>query len=510
MIQNSTFDAVVIGGGPAGSIAAYYLRKLGHSVLMLERAQFPRYRIGESLTGVTGDFVRELGLVDKMAEHRFPPKTGVKVIGRDAKNEFFIPVPRPTWQVLRSTFDGLVLDRAVEEGAEFRYGTVTDVALDDRGKVMGVRYRPQGHGSGSIEVSCRAVVDASGHSAVLSKLGLAGPRRVDAFGRQVAVFSQYHRPIRDPGAMGDNTFILYSKTYHWAWFIPLSPDVVSVGCVMPLSTYKERGDSPEAVLQWGLENVNPELVRRVKGAKQVEQVRMIRNYSYRIEPYVGNGWLCVGDAHRFTDPIFSFGVSLAMLESRAAATAISKGLASGDFEAPFADYVTYSDIGQNAVYDFIRYFWKYPAFFGIQSRGRMRKSIISLFAVECHKDSVQEMLVEMRRALYALRTETLTGEHLRAVGERALARFTDFQGIEAIYIAPSDTAIDLAFILEDTAEEIGMALRELEAELKEDIGESKIRMHVTPATEGRGHLPEGAHALFDRRRPDASSLAPMH
>ncbi|WP_394846460.1 tryptophan 7-halogenase [Pendulispora brunnea] len=492
--MNRRYDAVVIGGGPGGAVASYFLRQHGLSVLMLERTPFPRYRIGESLTGVTGDFIRELGLVEKMGEHRFPPKSGVKVLGREAKNEFFIPVPRPTWQVLRSAFDGIVLERAQEAGAELRHGTVTAV-LRDGDRITGVRYRVF-ESDEELEIECRAVIDASGHSAVLSKLGLAGRRRVDAFGRQIAVFSQYHRPIRDPGAMGDNTFIFYSKQYHWAWFIPLSPDVVSVGVVMPVTTYKERGDSPEAVLQWGLENVNPDLSRRVRDARQVEQVRFIRNYSYRIEPFAGNGWFCVGDAHRFTDPIFSFGVSLTMLEAKAAAAAVAEGLRTGDFREPVANYVAYSDVGQNAIYDFIRYFWKYPAFFGIQSQGRMRKSIISLFAVECHNEEVQLMLKEMRRSLYTMQAEQLPGERLRAIGERALARFTDFQGIDAIYVAERDTGIHLSFYLDESTDDVRESLADFERELDADFGKDRVITAKWPATAPRD---TAASAIFDRR-----------
>jgi len=108
-----------------------------------------------------------------------------------------------------------------------------------------------------------------------------------------------------------------------------------------------------------------------------------------------------------------------------------------------------------------------------------------------------------------MRAETLSDEHLRAVGERALARFTDFQGIEAIYIARGEDTIDVAFILDDVADEIGPPLKELEAELKGDIGEDKVRFLVTTSANGRGHLPEGAQALFDRKlaHPESPMLA---
>jgi len=101
--------------------------------------------------------------------------------------------------------------------------------------------------------------------------------------------------------MFDNTFIFYGERFHWAWFIPLSHDSVSIGVVVPSEQYKKYGGAEE-LLAWGLDALNPELTRRVQRAIKIEPVRFIANYSYRVEPFAGERWLCVGDAHRFTDP----------------------------------------------------------------------------------------------------------------------------------------------------------------------------------------------------------------
>jgi flavin-dependent dehydrogenase len=114
---------------------------------------------------------------------------------------------------------------------------------------------------------------------------------------------------------------------------------------------------------------------------------------------VGHGWLCVGDAHRFTDPIFSFGVSFAMLEARAASQAIQQAIGEGDCRGPFAEYAAYCDRGQNAAADVIRYFWQFPTFFGYQSRSALRKDVMRLLASDFHDVDAMRALQVMRRAL---------------------------------------------------------------------------------------------------------------
>src|SRR5262249_55306118 len=212
------------------------------------------------------------------------------------------------------------------------------------------------------------------------------------------IFTQFKDARRDPGEMGDNTFLFYSETHHWAWFIPLSPDVVSVGVVLPGEKVKQRGGA-ESALAWALEELNPELRWRVAGCAQVEPVRTITNYSYSVDPFVGDGWLCIGDAHRFTDPIFSFGASFAMVEARAASNAILTALETGDCAEPFADYADFCNRGQNAARDVIRYFWKFPIFFGYQSRSELRHDLIRLLGSDCHSLSEIRALQVMRNAL---------------------------------------------------------------------------------------------------------------
>lgn len=394
-----TCDVVVIGGGPGGSCLAAYLAGSGLDVVLLEKATFPRYHIGESLTGMATNVLNDFGLEQEMGRYHFPAKGGVKVIGQGAKSEFFVPVLQPTWQVRRAEFDQILLENAIDCGATYRQGTVKEV-LREGERVVGVRYLPQDEPSGDLrEIRCRVVADASGSAALLSKAGIAGPKvYFDEFSRQAAVFTQFKDARRDPGDMGNNTFIFYAEHLHWSWFIPVAPDITSVGIVMPAERLKACGGA-EAAMAWGLEQINPDLGPRVEGCEQVEPVRAITNYSYNIEPFVGDGWLCVGDAHRFIDPIFSFGASFAMVEARAASKAIVEALTSGDYTKPFNDYAAWCNRGQDVALDLIRYFWKYPIFFGYQTRSTMRKDFIRLLGSDCHDAHEMRAVQIMRQGL---------------------------------------------------------------------------------------------------------------
>lgn len=368
-------DVAIIGCGPGGAATAVFAAEAGLDVVVLEKETFPRYHIGESLTGTAGELIRKLGLGDAMKELQFPVKSGVKVLGKTG-NEYFVPVLAQTWQVRRDAFDQLLMERAKSAGARVIKGRATDVLRTDAG-VCGVVYTDADNQT--VELRSQAVIDASGTACLLSRLGVAGQRRYDAFGDQIAVFSQLRDCERDPGEMGDNTFIYHAEKNHWAWFIPLSPDVVSIGIVVPKAKFKELGQKPEEVFEWGLRNINPDLAQRTVGRERVEPIRAIKDYSYRAEPFAGPGWFCIGDSHRFADPIFSFGVTAAMQEGLAAVDALLAVRNGKSWADAVGAYCSYSDIGQDAIFDFITYFWKYPGFFGLQMRGRFRKDVIRLF-----------------------------------------------------------------------------------------------------------------------------------
>ncbi len=405
MTSGAEYDAVVVGLGPGGATVASHLCRRGRRVLGIEYAPFPRYHIGESLTGTVGLYLRRVGLEAEMKRRGFPVKYGVTVMGRAARNEFFVAAaPEPTWQVRREDFDEMLLDNAVTSGLEVQQAQATGV-LTEGERVTGVRLR--GADGSTREVRAGCVVDASGGATFLARHRIAGERVHDDYVSQVAVFTQLQHSARDPGLMAGNTVIFYNQPHHWAWFIPLDAEVDSVGIVVKLDTYLQLSAEARAqgrpvgdhVFEWGLRAINPDLERRCLGRTRVEPVRVLRDFCYRIEPFAGPGWLCVGDAHRFLDPIFSFGVSLALEEAQLAAAALHAALETGDWRGPLAEYQRRCNRGQDAIADVIRYFWRFPAFFGLQARGAHRADIMKLFAGAAYDAEPLPGLVMMRESL---------------------------------------------------------------------------------------------------------------
>jgi len=263
-------------------------------------------------------------------------------------------------------------------------------------KVCGVRVRTNG---GTVEdIASEVLVDASGQSTFLSNAGVIGEKVRGNYDRQVAVFSQVTGAIRDPGAAGGNTLIFYRKKNHWAWFIPLDEQVVSVGIVVPADYYREKKESKDQFLRNELHQLNPELMRRLPKIDFIEEVRGISNYSYRISNFTGKGFLAVGDAHRFIDPVFSFGVFFAMKEAEYAAAAIASFFADSKREQsnPFADYERLCDRGQDNIQDLIDAFWEHPYAFSMLAHHRYPEDVIHMFAGRVYDETPLPGLLAMR------------------------------------------------------------------------------------------------------------------
>src|SRR5437660_12541666 len=141
------FDALIIGGGPAGSAAAAVLAEHGHNVLLLEREKFPRYHIGESLLPFTFQPLQRLGLIDKMRQSAFVKKYSVQFVSPNGKASqpfyFFDRYDRDTvaqtWQVLRSEFDLILMENARAKGAEVKEEVTIKELIKEEDRILGVR-----------------------------------------------------------------------------------------------------------------------------------------------------------------------------------------------------------------------------------------------------------------------------------------------------------------------------------------------------------------------------------
>ncbi len=334
-----SYDVLVIGGGPSGATAATLVAQQGHRVLLAERSTEPQFKIGESLMPATYWTLERLGMLDKMRASSFPRKYSVQFYsktGRASKPFYFFENDphecSQTWQVLRSRFDQMLLDNAAEHGVEVQRGlSVVRVLFDDDGRAVGAEVQ---EGDGPLRrIEARVVVDATGQSALLArqfKLIDVEPRM-----RHISFFSHFRGAKRDPGIDEGATLVInttHGKT--WFWYIPLPDDVVSVGVVGPVDyLIKGRGGDPAATFAEELAQAPP-LKPRIADAEQLFPIRARRDFSYRARQIAGDGWVLVGDAFGFIDPIYSTGVLLALKSGEMAADAINDGLAKGDLSGP--------------------------------------------------------------------------------------------------------------------------------------------------------------------------------
>jgi flavin-dependent dehydrogenase len=387
-------DVLIIGGGPGGAAAAMFLLREGIKPVILEQEEFPRFHIGESLTGEGGQVLRRLGLEDKMNEMANPIKHGVKVYGTNATTTWYVKVSSrdqdwklhdsTTWQVRRSEFDTMMLKEAIARGAKLIQGTATKALQAEDGSVRGITMRrPDG---AEEEIETKMVLDCSGQSTFLANQKVTGPKYMGSYDKQVAFFSHVRGAIRDTGTSGetakDNTLIFYAKKFHWAWFIPIDKEVTSVGMVTPRANFLEKKQTPEEYFRSEVFSINPEIGRRIPQLDLAEKVHVIPNYSFQVRGFCGKGFICIGDSHRFIDPIFSFGLTVTMREAEFAAPLVRQYLEGklADKENPFAEHQMACEKGIDNLEDMIDLFWEQPFAFATFVHSRYVEQMTDAFA----------------------------------------------------------------------------------------------------------------------------------
>lgn len=400
-------DVAIIGGGPCGSAAAIWLQRAGIETVLVERDPFPRFHIGESMTGECGQQVVALGLESAMREHAFPVKVGTAVYGPNGKNRFYVPVmarrsdgaltPGSTWQVRRSTFDQVIQEAAIRAGSRLIPGRATRPIVDEDGTVTGVRVSAAASGKQDT-VAAKVVLDASGQGKFLAHAHVTSPIRPGRYFRQVALFTHFKGAIRDEGENPLDTTIFYRRTHHWSWFIPIDDEVTSIGVVVPSAYFRSFKETPRDFFLREVMTVNSELTRRLPDVEQVTEVRSVSNYSYSVDDFTGPGFLCAGDSHRFIDPIFSFGLFVALAEADLAARAIGQLLDTGTGHTdPLQEYRAASERGLDRFQAMIDGFWSNPLGFAILLHQRYLDDFIDLFAGRVYGDEDSPGLVALKK-----------------------------------------------------------------------------------------------------------------
>ncbi|MDG2206543.1 MAG: NAD(P)/FAD-dependent oxidoreductase [Pirellulales bacterium] len=333
-MKRESFDCVVLGAGPAGTAAAALVSDAGFRTLLVERDAMPRFHVGESLMPETYWPLKRLGVLERLKTSRHTPKHSVQFINHRGQESapfyFHQHDPRDcsqTWQVVRGDFDQMLFENAAEKGADCRDRTrVAEVLFeDDSQTACGVRL-VDADGQTS-EVTSRVVMDATGQQSIIAnRLGI---RRENPDMKKGAIWSYYRGARRGEGLDAGATVILHTANKDsWFWFIPLADGITSVGVVGDTSYLFAARQTPEEIFARELA-LCPALCERLEASERVEPFRVAREFSYKSTQAAGNGWVLIGDAYGFIDPVYSSGVYFALKMGEMAADCVSEGLKSG-------------------------------------------------------------------------------------------------------------------------------------------------------------------------------------
>jgi flavin-dependent dehydrogenase len=322
-----TCDVVVIGGGPAGSTAAALLSRRGYRVIALEKAHHPRFHIGESLLPMNLPLFERLGVLDRVrALGVYKPGADFEADNEHGYNTFAFAralgdSPPHAYQVWRQDFDQMLFAHARECGADTREGheVLRVEQLAPRNTHIDVRTDD----ARDYQIQARYLVDASGRDAFLSSKRKL--KRKNTQHQSAAIFGHFRGAVSRAGDDAGN-ISMYRFAFGWMWMIPLPDGVMSVGAVCRPEYLKQRKGRTVEFLVETLKQ-NAALWRRMESAELIgNEVRVTGNYSYDSKRMGGPGWVLVGDAFAFIDPVFSSGVYLGMSAAEEAARVVDAAL----------------------------------------------------------------------------------------------------------------------------------------------------------------------------------------
>jgi flavin-dependent dehydrogenase len=398
-LKTSNYDVIVMGGGPAGSAVASMLAREGRKVVLFEKEKFPRHHIGESLMTDTYWPFQRMGILEKLKNSPFVRKYSVQFAnpeGKESRPFYFFEANHHesavTWQVTRAFFDQLLLDHAREQGAAVYEEAKVKQVLFDGDYACGVEVQMK---DGSLQrFSARVVVDATGQSAILSNKFRWRVR--DPKLKKAVLYSYFKGAQREPDLNGGATLVLRTApgSGGWFWYIPLENDITSVGIVAdPDYLVKGRGQDLAKIFEEEIEKCEP-CRRRVAEATRVDKIYSILDYSYRSKQCAGNGFILIGDAYGFLDPIYSSGVLLALKMADLAADAIHDAFKHRDFSAErLGQFQSKLDQGiesmRKLVYAFYNDGFSFSQF--LRKYPEQRVNLINLLIGNVFKEDVDEI-----------------------------------------------------------------------------------------------------------------------
>lgn len=356
-MNTERYDVIVIGGGPAGSTAALRLARAGHKVCVLEKDRHPRFHIGESILPRNMPLIEELGLGPALRALPHVPKFGAEFgFGDNFDTRRFrftdgLLPGFPVFNIERSLFDAMLIEQSRVAGA---------VVFENR-PAGAIRELRDGHvcvDTDAGPVQARVLIDASGQGTVVGRH--LGQRRTfdDPELQKVAYFEHYEGVERLAGDEAGHPGIIMSDE-GWFWLIGINPTTTSVGFVTRPSFVREIQVPASRMLRWAIARC-PVVRHRMRNATGSHENRVLADFSYTCEPLAGPGYFMVGDAGCFLDPIFSTGVTLAMMGAGCAAE-LTDALLRGEISASEAHhrYRVFARGSTSVFWNLIRMFYKH-------------------------------------------------------------------------------------------------------------------------------------------------------
>ena len=405
--MNAEYDVIVMGGGPAGSTAATLVADAGLKTLLVERERMPRFHVGESLMPETYWTLRRLGVLDRLRLEPFTRKVGVQFVDGDGKisQPFLFAEHDPrdcvqTWHVERAAFDKLLFERAAEAGAECHDCTRASHVRLSASPPHRVEIKKAG--GPTSEVSARVVIDATGQQSLLAnRLRL---KSVDQQLRKAAIWGHFRGAKRKPAGAPELTTILHTKRQRaWFWYIPIGKRNVSVGLVSDHHRLLRDAGSPAEMFHREMKECEV-LTDLMQEAQLVDTLHVAKEFSYSTRQRSGPGWVMVGDAFGFLDPIYSTGVFLALRSGELAADCVIDGVRSDDLSpARLGRWVHDFDVGVSRFRTLVNAFYRADFSFSefLRKHPEHHSNLTDLLIGRAFTSAAASLVEDLERALRA-------------------------------------------------------------------------------------------------------------
>jgi flavin-dependent dehydrogenase len=325
-MQTEKTDVLVIGAGPSGTIAASIVHQAGYKVAIVEKLQFPRFVIGESLLPRCMEALEEAKFLDAVKARNYQEKNGAKFVknGKVCDYQFadqFTQGWKWTWQVPRADFDNVLADTVQKMGVPVEYETtVTGIVFNDDGRSITTVEDKNGNKK---YIEAKFIIDGSGYGRVIPKL--FNMERPSHLPPRKALFAHVIDKKRSMADEPNRITIVVHKKGVWIWIIPFSTGITSVGFVGSPSFFDGFEGTDEEKYRAMLAD-EKDIAERFKDVELVFQPKTLESWSATTDKFYGNGFVLTGNVTEFLDPVFSSGVTLAAVSSQLAAHLVIKKL----------------------------------------------------------------------------------------------------------------------------------------------------------------------------------------